>query len=167
MHVGVLLENVVEFLVTWLALARMGAVMVPINPRYTPTELNYVITDAQIGHLVIGAVSVEKIDEVRQLWPQMALDTVMVVGDVELPGDYTGWNSVLECGSPDFVPSHRVEQSGLASIQYTSGTTGFPKGCMQSHRFWLVCGFNQHVMPEVFTTGSILGESPFSILMLC
>jgi hypothetical protein len=38
---------------------------------------------------------------------------------------------------------------------------------MQSHRFWLVCGFNQHVMPEVFTMGSILGESPFSILMLC
>jgi acyl-CoA synthetase (AMP-forming)/AMP-acid ligase II len=164
MHVGVLLENVVEFPVTWLALARMGAVMVPINPRYTPTELNYVITDAQIGHLVIGLESVEKIDEVRQHWPQTAPDTVMVVGDDKLPRGYTGWNTVLEIGSPDFVPSHRVKQSDLASIQYTSGTTGFPKGCMQSHRFWLVCGFNQHVMPEVFSTGSILGESPFFYL---
>mgnify|MGYP000879428918 CR=1 FL=1 len=164
MHVGVLLQNVVEFPVTWLALARMGAVMVPMNPRYTSTELNYVITDAEIRHLVIGFESVEKIDEVRRLWPQTDLDTVMVVGDGELPEDYTGWNGVLESGSPDFVPSHRVEPSDLASIQYTSGTTGFPKGCMQSHRFWLVCGFNQHVMPEVFTTGSILGESPFFYL---
>ncbi|MBN33699.1 MAG: hypothetical protein CMM46_02780 [Rhodospirillaceae bacterium] len=57
-----------------------------------------------------------------------------------------------------------MAQSDLASIQYTSGTTGFPKGCMQSHRFWLVFGFNQHVMPEVFTTGGILGESPFFYL---
>jgi len=53
-HVGVLFENVVEFPVTWLALARLGAVMVPMNPRYTPTELAYVIGDARISQLVAG-----------------------------------------------------------------------------------------------------------------
>ncbi|MBT7648641.1 MAG: acyl--CoA ligase [Rhodospirillaceae bacterium] len=135
-----------------------------MNPRYTPTELQYVITDAQIRHLVIGPESVEKIDEVSHQGPDAALDTFMVVGDTTPPEGYTAWNDVLESGSPDFVPVQPVGPSDLASIQYTSGTTGFPKGCMQSHRFWLVCGFNQHAMPEVFTTGSILGESPFFYL---
>ena len=52
-----------------------------MNPRYTPTELQYVITDAQIRHLVIGPESVEKIDEVSHQGPDAALDTFMVVGD--------------------------------------------------------------------------------------
>jgi len=164
MNVGVLLPNVVEFPVTWMALARMGAVLVPMNPRYTPTELHYVVTDAGIRHMVIGPESVDKIAEVRRAWPDAGLDTVIVTGDDPPPADSLGWNAVLEGGAPDFEPAEPVSQGDLASIQYTSGTTGFPKGCMQSHRFWLVCGFNQCVMPEVFETGSILGEAPFFYL---
>jgi len=80
-----------------------------------------------------------------------------VTGGGTAPPGWTGWDAVLKSRASCFTPPEPVGPTDLASIQYTSGTTGFPKGCMQSHRLWLVCGFNQQVMPEVFTTGSILG----------
>ena len=52
-HVAVMLPNISAFPVTWLALARLGAVMVPVNVRYTPAELGYVLTDSEAEFLVI------------------------------------------------------------------------------------------------------------------
>src|SRR5262245_19258699 len=54
-HVGVMLPNIPEMPITWLALAAIGAVMVPINTRYTAHELHYVLTDSEASHLVIHA----------------------------------------------------------------------------------------------------------------
>src|SRR5206468_6362925 len=52
-HVGVMLPNVTAMPTTWLALARLGAVMVPINIAYTPREMGYVVGDAEVEFLVI------------------------------------------------------------------------------------------------------------------
>ena len=52
-HVGVMLPNVPAFPTTWLALGRLGAVMVPINDRYGPRELDYIINDSNAEWLVI------------------------------------------------------------------------------------------------------------------
>src|SRR5690606_28597685 len=52
-HVAVMLRNVPAMPVTWLALARIGAVMVPVNVRYTATELDYVLENSEAQHLVI------------------------------------------------------------------------------------------------------------------
>ena len=164
MHVGVVLRNIVEFPVTWMALARMGAVLVPINPNYTPTELHYVIENARIQHLVLSPESIEKVEQLQQEAPEFALDNFIVVANEVPATGYHSWQALLDGGANDFVPERPVTRSDLAVIQYTSGTTGFPKGCMQPHAFWLLCGFNQCVPNEVFTTGSILGESPFFYL---
>ena len=164
MHVGVVLPNIMAFPVTWMALARMGAVMVPINPRYTPTELHYVIENAEISHLVLEPQTLEKIDRIRDDTPGFDLDSLIVVGGEAPAGNGYAWQALLDGGASDFTPEKPVRRSDLASIQYTSGTTGFPKGCMQPHRYWLLCGFNQCVPPEIFSTGAILGEAPFFYL---
>src|SRR5882724_1365587 len=52
-HVGVMVPNVVAMPITWLALARLGAVMVPMNVAYTPREMDYVVVDGEVDWLVI------------------------------------------------------------------------------------------------------------------
>jgi acyl-CoA synthetase (AMP-forming)/AMP-acid ligase II len=54
-RVGVMLPNVREYPITWIALVKLGAAMVPINPRYTPRELQFALTDAGCAALVIDA----------------------------------------------------------------------------------------------------------------
>src|SRR3989442_101611 len=54
-HVGVMLPNVAAFPITWLALARLGAVMVPVNTRYTGREVHYVLDDSEAEFLVIDS----------------------------------------------------------------------------------------------------------------
>ena len=161
MQVGLMLSNTVEFPITWLALARMGAVMVPINPSYTAAELAHVVATADVRHLILEAASLPKAESIDQL-----LGHLLVVGEPPATGSYDDWQSLLdgngtEDGATTFMPEKPVEQSDLAVVQFTSGTTGFPKGCMQSHRFWLVNGFNTSAGMEELTTGAILGESPF------
>jgi len=52
-HVAVMLPNVPAYVITWIALARLGAVMVPVNTQYTPRELEYVLEDSDASVLVI------------------------------------------------------------------------------------------------------------------
>src|SRR5690606_13493586 len=54
-HVGVMLPNVPAFPVTWVALARIGAVMIPVNAGYTPEEIRFVLNDGDAQFLVIDA----------------------------------------------------------------------------------------------------------------
>ena len=67
MRVGVMLGNRAEFPITWLAIARLGAVMVPINPSYTPRELAYVLSDSSASTLVIEDASLPTLEQWRRL----------------------------------------------------------------------------------------------------
>jgi len=61
-HVGVMLPNVAEFPITWIAIAKLGAVMVPINIGYTGRELSYVVNDSDAQFLVIDESCVPALD---------------------------------------------------------------------------------------------------------
>ena len=150
MGVGVMLPNCPEMPLTWLALARLGAVMVPVNLRYTGRELAYVLGDAEAEALVIhdecGAQWQEAV-EIAEPGRFPARDRI-----IRMPGD-AGTASLLPAGAVTFeallatVPEGarydgpEPEHGDLMNIQYTSGTTGFPKGCMLTHRYWLGAAF--------------------------
>src|SRR5678815_2108290 len=55
MHVGVMLPNIPHLPVTWLALTRMGAVMVPMNIAYTAREITYVVENGDVQYLIVDA----------------------------------------------------------------------------------------------------------------
>lgn len=133
-HVAVMLPNIGQFPVTWLALQWLGAVQVPVNIAYTGRELHYVLTDSDASHLVIAAELLPAYHDLGAEAP-FGPDHVLVVGD----GQGFGRSLAALVAAAPPLPAD-LPQAGLddlANIQYTSGTTGFPKGCMLTHRYWL------------------------------
>jgi acyl-CoA synthetase (AMP-forming)/AMP-acid ligase II len=135
-HVGVMLPNAPSFAITWVALGRIGAVMVPINTAYTQRELHFVLSDSDAQYLVIDQAFLGVWESVGVPLPLIRPEAVVVAGR----SNDDGWEALLESGSPDFEPPSAVSRTDLLNLQYTSGTTGFPKACMLSHDYWIVLG---------------------------
>lgn len=132
-HVGVMLPNIPACPLTWLALARLGAVMVPVNVRYTARELAYVLMDSDAKWLVMHASYLPLLEGLGEA---RLPDVHFIVVDRPASAPFADWRAVLDAGDPDFVPPEQPALDDLATIQYTSGTTGFPKGVMLAHRHW-------------------------------
>jgi len=130
-HIGVMLNNLPSFPITWLALGRLGAVVIPINIRYTAPEVGYVLNDSDAEYLIIDNAYAALLEEIESLPAVLTADRIVVQGGED------SFNNLLELGDASFVPSELVGPEDLMNIQYTSGTTGFPKGCMLRHRYWV------------------------------
>lgn len=136
-RVAVMLPNIPQFPVTWLALGRLGAVMVPVNVAYTARELEYVANDAHVQFLVIHHSFLPVLDSAQR--PIRLEDAQVVVVGVARPGQ-NAWDDVGDAGESSFMRPELVGLQDVCNIQYTSGTTGFPKGCLLTHRYWVTIG---------------------------
>jgi fatty-acyl-CoA synthase len=141
-RVGIWAPNCIPWFLVQYATARIGAILVNINPAYRTHELAYVLEQAGISTL-ISAVSFKTseyrsmIDEVRGNLP--ALSDVVYLADPT-------WDELLAAGSS--VTAEQIPERADAlsfddpiNIQYTSGTTGFPKGATLSHHNILNNGY--------------------------
>jgi len=139
-HVAVMLPNIPVFPALWLALARIGAVMVPVNIAYRERELAFVLNDSEAEFLVIDAALRAVVEACRDSG-QVSLPVAreIVVGGEGVPGS-VAWAALDGDPQDSFTPPEPVGPDDLLNIQYTSGTTGFPKGCMLTHRYWVVAG---------------------------
>ena len=141
-RVGIWAPNCAEWVVVQFATAKMGAILVNINPAYRTHELKYVLGQAGI-RMIVAAPSFRTsdyaamIEEVRGDVP--GLEQVVLFGT-------DSWRDLL-AGAERVGPEDLAQiQAGLTNteainIQYTSGTTGFPKGATLSHRNILNNGF--------------------------
>ena len=132
-HVAVMLPNCPEFPLSWLALAKIGAVMVPINNRYKAVDLEYVLNDSDSCALVINSDFAPTYREIRYQTPQ--IKKTFIVGEEKADSGLL-LQHLADTASTDFSPFDSATED-LVNIQYTSGTTGFPKGCMLGHDYWL------------------------------
>jgi len=138
-HVAVMLPNCPAFPITWLALARLGAVMVPVNISYKPDELHFVLTDADVQYLVIDEACLLTFHGMEDR-PPLITDARIVVHGASTPAGMQHWQTLQDTGKAPFEPPYVVSPHDLVNIQYTSGTTGFPKGCMLAQDYWVVLG---------------------------
>ncbi len=138
-HVALMAPNLPACPITWLALATLGAVMVPVNNRYTAREVTYVTSDADAEFLILHADYFDILDGVDKASFKIPDERVVTLGG-RREGSPHHWPDLAAQGDAEFEPPLAVEESNLLNIQYTSGTTGFPKGCMQTHRYWLEVG---------------------------
>ena len=150
-RVGIWAPNCLEWFLVQYATARIGAILVNINPSYRTHELAFVLNHGGVK-MLISAVSFRSSDyrgmigEVRD-----AVDTLNDVVFIDDPS----WDTLI-AGSSAIDPSAVLERSaGLTAgdpinIQYTSGTTGFPKGATLSH---------SNILNNGFFVGEICGYS--------
>ena len=121
--------NTHENLESFYGVPQIGAILVPINFRLTPNEIQYILNHS--GAKVVCAHSdyLETIETVRG-------DCPAVEHFIALEGDHPRWTSyesLLEAESSEFQPVE-ISESDLLTINYTSGTTSRPKGVMITHR---------------------------------
>jgi len=136
MCMAVMLPNGPHWHVLWFAALRLGLRVLPINPGYTPRELQYVLSDAQANAWWLPAERSGVVDTLVPYPQALRRDWVFTAADGET-GD-SDWHTMLQGeASPSLAPEPALEADTVANIQYTSGTTGFPKGCILTHGYWL------------------------------
>ena len=144
-RVGIWAPNCAEWVFIQYATAKIGAILVNINPAYRSHELQYVLGQAGIRMLIAAprfktSDYAAMITKVRDDCPE--LDQVLLLGHPE-------WSDLLDIGRAALADNRTrldVAQRSLSpddpiNIQYTSGTTGFPKGATLSHHNILNNGF--------------------------
>ena len=147
-RVGIWSPNNAEWVIVQYATAKIGAVLVNINPAYRAYELEYALQQSGIS-LLITARGFRKTDylpmleEVRSRLPQLRV--VVLLGD-EGSSNTMSWAGLLDGATSVAVDELRKREASLEfddaiNIQYTSGTTGFPKGATLSHHNILNNGF--------------------------
>jgi len=141
-RVGIWSPNCAEWTFVQYATAKLGAILVNINPAYRSHELTYVLEQAGIRTL-IAAPSFKRSDYaamIAEVRPSCAeLRDVILIGRDE-------WDSLVAAGrAADSTPLAEIEATlspdDAINIQYTSGTTGFPKGATLSHHNILNNGY--------------------------
>ena len=122
-------DNSWEWVVSYYAVARLGAVINPVNTMLTPAEIRYVVTDCGAKAIIASA---DKVDAILGVKATSDVTAIIAIGDGAAQGALLFSNLI---GSGKSAPTlDNVDPDALASIAYTSGTTGHPKGAMQSHR---------------------------------
>ncbi|MGA9309729.1 MAG: AMP-binding protein [Pseudonocardiaceae bacterium] len=139
-RVGIWAPNCPEWLLTQYATAKIGAILVTINPAYQSHELEYVLIAAGI-RLLVAAESFKTADYaamISEVRPRCtALEQVVLIGS-------TRWAQLPVCDGDAAVLAGKqatLSPDDPINIQYTSGTTGFPKGATLSHHNILNNGY--------------------------
>lgn len=158
-RIGVWSTNNIEWLLIQMATARIGAILVNINPAYRPRELAYALERSEVqGLFVIPRFrSSDYVDMLLQLIPQLndnhtelSIDALPNLHRVILydPADaihtetpapgFTSWQELIQAAETVSdeelnAQTARLDRDDVINIQYTSGTTGFPKAVMLTH----------------------------------
>ncbi|WP_342734197.1 class I adenylate-forming enzyme family protein [Bradyrhizobium sp. B117] len=157
-RIGVMLPNRIEFPALWFAIAKLGAVMVPINIRYTPREIGYVLSDTQAGFAVVDTAA-WSVFSAMEPWPQeLHKERVILVGQPS-HGTTIALDKLVK-GANDSLVEEDIRPDDLLNLQYTSGSTGFPKGCMLTHDYWGVSSY-QAVCWDRHSYQRYLSAQPF------
>lgn len=134
-------------LATWW----IGAVVNPINIRWSPAEINYSLEDSGTPVLFVDDTFLPALQAIRAAAP--CVTTVVHCGDGPAPDGAVAFESLLEHGTVDDL---RHGGEALAGIFYTGGTTGFPKGVMLSHDNLLVSALGSCATGDFIVTGGRL-----------
>ncbi|MDQ7781898.1 MAG: AMP-binding protein [Desulfomonilaceae bacterium] len=155
------IPNSIQFVVSWLGIQRLGGVVVPITPIYTPVDLEYIASDTEAKAIVC---SDRNYGYVKQVAPHTGLRKAVVTniadllpwwkrafgriadkvpsGKVERAKSVSFLRDMISSSNPP-APDPQTGPEDVAEILYTGGTTKHPKGVPITHGLFLVSAFEQ------------------------
>ncbi|MFD1037866.1 AMP-binding protein [Virgibacillus byunsanensis] len=152
-HVAIWSDNKPEWLTTQFATGKMGAVLVTVNTSYQANELEYLLKQSEATTLILAESykGTSYIDILKQVCPEFDqaekgnlhsdkvpfLKNIIVISDDDYSNAYT-WNELIDkrntiSDQELIVRQNSLHYDDVINMQYTSGTTGFPKGVMLTH----------------------------------
>lgn len=133
-RVGVMLPNCPQYVVSFFATVRLGAVVTQLNPMYVEREIEYILRNSGAKKVIVYA---DMYPRVKAVQDETSVDEVIVVdlqGTAEVQEGDKLFDDYLK-GAPGAAPEVEIgPEEDLAALQYTGGTTGVSKGAMLTHR---------------------------------
>ncbi len=132
-RVGLLLPNSAEFMEAYFALAKAGAVVVPLNWRLVADELEFILHDSGTRRLIYGDEFLDTVAELQARGERTPVrQWLQVAGSRELPYFAEAYETFRDRGS-ELAMEPDAADDDMLYIMYTSGTTGLPKGVVHTH----------------------------------
>ncbi|MEH6943950.1 long-chain-fatty-acid--CoA ligase [Bacillus sp. JJ722] len=149
-HIALLIGNTPDYIYSLYACWRIGAVVIPINPAYTSSEISYILKNAKVDAILYTS-QLKKMIESIILEINDRIDLIST--------DCDEFNQYIMEGDLHFKEA-KMDQDDTAVILYTSGTTGKPKGAMLSHRNLYSNAVATGRALEISDKDSIIGVMP-------
>ncbi len=133
-RVALLIMNGTEFVESFYGLAKLGAVVVPVNWRLVPDELAFILKDAGAQTLIYGGEFAEAVADIHGRGSEGSdIRHWIHVGSDDSRADFAEAYEALLAAAPEAPPEVTAADDDLLFIMYTSGTTGLPKGAVHTH----------------------------------
>lgn len=137
-RVGIMSQNSYEYMELTLSVPSAGLVFVPVNFRLAPREMAGVLADAEPAVLFVDEQYVKTAQDIKSEIPSVR-EFVHIGPQQTRPQGWHGYEELIDRSAPDGWKAP-VTEGDLAMLMYTSGTTGAPKGVMQTHLNVYHCG---------------------------
>ncbi|WP_145838561.1 AMP-binding protein, partial [Bacillus paralicheniformis] len=143
-HVAIWASNIPEWILLQFATARIGAVLVTVNTSYQARELEYLLEHSDSTTLFLmdgykGTSYIDMVDEIMKNPEKLPkLKNLVYLGKNKVPEHMTAFADIAKLGETVsdadlFEREQSLTHDDVINMQYTSGTTGFPKGVMLTH----------------------------------
>lgn len=122
--------NSIQWEISFLGLERAGAILVPMNPLFKETEVEYEANDSGTETIIVSQPEYPNVAAVKD---KTNIKNIIVIESGEKPEGTLGWSELIANTKPDPPEYNFDPKEDLAALVYTSGTTGLPKGTMLTH----------------------------------
>src|SRR5260221_7814431 len=170
--IATILPNCLELLEVYWAVAKTGAVVVPLSTLTRGKGLVTLLRDSDVSAVVTNFDFVPEVDAIKQGLGQIGSDRYLVTGDAAVDG-YRSYNELTHAASDENPTGIEIAADDLYNIIYSSGTTGQPKGIVHTHfiraMYCTLFASAYRIRPEsiILHAGSIVFNGAFLSLMPC